>query len=479
MSAADGKRRVTLSHAGVSRSVAWYPGTPWQSIEESVRRAFLLPRDDKVVLRDADGDIVALSESLPSGASFSLDLEDSQHAPAPPVAGAGGAPVSAADDSAARLFDEATKAAASPATTPRRRRDRKRKGAADHGASAKKKGREEPSAGSAPPATPPAHPLVAPGTRPAPRWGATTVQLGDGRLLAFGGDSTVQTYGDVWLRAGSNGAWSRPQISAEAAPRAWSTATFVPAQNMVVVFGGENTPGAGAATETVADTMLLDADVLLWYPPVCGGPAPRPRSGHAAALVGHEIVFWGGCQGRKWSNDTHVLDVESWRWRVALPQGPRPAPRTYHTATAVRGGRVVIFGGNDAERSFGDVHVLDAGGAGAGAGKWSWSAPVVVGDAPGPRTGHCAVPLDEHRVLVHGGWDPNCEDEDGETRRFADAFVLDTDAWTWTRAAEDSGVCLVGHRGALVGDKLVFFGGLGRDGLLAVETVLPLATLGL
>ena len=217
--------------------------------------------------------------------------------------------------------------------------------------------------------------------------------------------------------------------------------------------------------------------MLLWYPPVCSGPAPRPRSGHTAALVGHEIVFWGGCQGRKWSNDTYVLDVDTWRWRVALPSGARPAPRTYHTATAVSGGRVVFFGGNDADASFNDVHVLDA----SAPSKWAWSAPVVVGDVPAARTGHCAVALDGSRILVHGGWDPNCEDADvpdGETRRFADAYVLDTEAWTWTRVAEDTGVCLVGHRGAIVGDELVFVGGMKRNGHLASESKLQLSALG-
>lgn len=49
----------------------------------------------------------------------------------------------------------------------------------------------------------------------------------------------------------------------------------------------------------------------------------------------------------------------------------------------------------------------------------------VEGEVPAPRHSHGAVALDDHRILVFGGWDACAE----PPCHFGDAAVLDTRTW--------------------------------------------------
>ena len=156
--------------------------------------------------------------------------------------------------------------------------------------------------------------------------------------------------------------------------------------------------------------------------------------------------------------------------------GRGPTPRSYHSAVPIRGGAaMVVFGGNDGERCFDEVFVLtlaaadraaaaegaapggggSSGGGGGGSGlRWEWSRPIVVGRGPRPRTGHAACALRGGRaVLVHGGWDPQCNGD--KAAYFRDAFELDTEAWEWKPAKAAAGALaaaggLTGHTMDLV-----------------------------
>ena len=144
-----------------------------------------------------------------------------------------------------------------------------------------------------------------------------------------------------------------------------------------------------------------------------------------------------------------------WSWKRVLDSGKPPFARAYHSACLLAGGRLLIFGGHDEEKTFRKPHVLDLG-------SMTWQHPSPAGDVPPPRSNHAAVCLDGTRVLIHGGWEPtqpsSCGGADAESpaarhraaaaidagpatdgaaddRMLSDVWILDTEAWMWTKAA--------------------------------------------
>ena len=123
--------------------------------------------------------------------------------------------------------------------------------------------------------------------------------------------------------------------------------------------------------------------------------------------------------------------------------------------------RVLVFGGNDAERTFRKAHVLDLC-------AMAWSHPEETsGPAPPARTGHAAVCLDGVRVLVLGGWDYAAEGSSEEYVYLDDGlFLLDTETWTWSKPRVRGALpsARVGHSLVPLGDSLYCFGGRGEGG---------------
>lgn len=78
----------------------------------------------------------------------------------------------------------------------------------------------------------------------------------------------------------------------------------------------------------------------------------------------------------------------------------------------------------------------------------------MVGKAPCARTGHSATAVDDHTILIYGGWDPQITD--GDVIPFDDAYLLDTEKWEWIEVAVegegDSNQRLrrVGHKALLL-----------------------------
>jgi len=181
------------------------------------------------------------------------------------------------------------------------------------------------------------------------------------------------------------------------------------------------------------------------------------------------MVVFGGVKKNKWLNTLAVLDTTRWKWCPKKVLGDAPPPRSYHTATTVSSSLVVIFGGNDELKSFDGVHVLDTGGS-----KWAWMHPAMIGSGPSRRTGHSATLMpDGSTVLIYGGWDPMGEVDDDEEEIFDDAFLLDTNSWSWRKATIEgkrerrvghSAVVVDGHTDSSVVEILVFGGrGEGQD----------------
>lgn len=337
----------------------------------------------------------------------------------------------------------------------------------------------------APESPPP--PAASRGDAPGPRWGHTLTKLDENRIIVYGGQSFDPTTGapcvlsDVHIYDSAQRTWYKP-VNCEGVPRQWHTATFLPERQLLISFGGETKNPKNGKMTTTDQVMVLDTEILLWYPPAVSGVVPTGRSGHSATLLQNtnELVVFGGVKGSKWQNSVAVLDIPRWKWSAPKVSGDAPRPRSYHSATALAGtngsasSRVVVFGGNNGTTSFNTVHVLETDGT-----SWSWVNPSVSGCIPKVRTGHSATLLaDQKTILVYGGWDPNMEEEDGgndEDMIFDDSYYLDTETWTWRTGpkpsfaadespAENGGGRRVGHTSVLVegennNSEVLVFGG--------------------
>lgn len=324
---------------------------------------------------------------------------------------------------------------------------------------------------------------------PSPRWGHTMTKLDGNRILVYGGQSFDAETGrptilsDIHVYDMSKCIWYKP-VNSEGVPRQWHSATYLPERKLLISFGGETTNPKNGKVQSTDQVMVLDSEIMLWYPPSVSGTVPTGRSGHTATILpdSNDLVVFGGVKGSKWQNSLAVLDISRWTWRVPKISGNAPRPRSYHSATPTRGAngksQLVIFGGNDRDTSFNTVHVLETDGT-----TWSWINPKVSGNVPPPRTGHCATLLsDKKSIMIYGGWDPNAEDELGgndEDKFFGDSYILNTETWEFRvgpkpsfagdglsgsqSLAKNGGACRVGHKSVLVktesGSEVLVFGG--------------------
>jgi hypothetical protein len=305
------------------------------------------------------------------------------------------------------------------------------------------------------------------GSPPPARWAHSTTLIAPDKIMVYGGESEAphMTLCDVHIlnvRGGAEGGarWEHP-ASCDGAPRAWHTATFVPAVNAVIVFGGQFVSATGGEVECVADIQVFDPELLIWYPPKINGVSPSARSGHTASLLGAEVVVFGGCRGRKWCGDLWALNTATWRWRRPNVSGRAPSPRSYCSANAVESG-CVFFGGNDRDNTLNDVILLDT----AVPGQWRWERPCVVGVPPGVRTGHSTSALASDALIVFGGWDPNpgrAEDEDqpddDSVVVYRNAFRLDTEQWTWAPIEIQPSGCVGARWRGLLSVRLIVVAG--------------------
>jgi len=147
-----------------------------------------------------------------------------------------------------------------------------------------------------------------------------------------------------------------------------------------------------------------------------------------------------------------------WQWARPQVEGEGPCARGGHAATLVgpidpqkASARIVVFGGHyDGGNGAGfiylnDISILDID-------ENQWSTPRCRGTAPEPRYGHSAA-LVGTRVVYFGG--------KGKGTHFRDLHALDTGSLTWFQGPSSGGApsARYGHTATLHGTHLYVFGG--------------------
>ena len=143
---------------------------------------------------------------------------------------------------------------------------------------------------------------------------------------------------------------------------AGSSATLLNSENQLYLFGGCSRSGACSSALT-----CFDIDTSTWIEllpdeqPADSAP-PSPRFGASIAAHGTKLAVFGGSSSSMFFNGLYVYDTQTNKWSCADPgsaddesaedyfgQTNRPMPRNSHTAVATPDGKMLLFGGANAE----------------------------------------------------------------------------------------------------------------------------------
>ena len=256
------------------------------------------------------------------------------------------------------------------------------------------------------------------GTPPPPRYGHSAVLAG-ARIIIFGGKGSKTVFRDLHALDPLTMTWFQgPEGGGAPAARFDHSANLVNGTKMVV-FGGWN------GQDFFNDVYVLDLQMMAWSKPNTSGPAPSPRKGHCAILIGSNLVIHGGFyfneehmkragggkQGTAlqecYLNDIRVLDTETFIWARLRVSGTPPEHRFGHTMD-VSGSDIIMFGGwtktsgarfkhegTEEQCDYFQIWSTDT---------MSWKKGKYLGQPPTIRFGHTSTAIGPH-LLIFGGWE--------------------------------------------------------------------------
>lgn len=281
--------------------------------------------------------------------------------------------------------------------------------------------------------------------QPAPRFNATLEDLGDGRLLLFGGrDAAGAWLSDTWTFDVETDTWTQlaPPVSPPAR-NAHAMALVEP--GTVILYGGSASMGGSplgdtwafdVATETwaqlapptspglrfqhemvaigsaralifggrpagaggeLAETWIYDHAAGTWINALPAG-APTPASAYAFAFDGDDTVTrFGGFSSFSPLDQTWNYTISTNTWAQAAPMGT-PGPRAVLSGEYLAAGQMIVFSGK-----LGDCCVDPTGGTFAydrAANTWTTITPP---GEPAPRFNYAMTRVAGNKAIFYGG----------------------------------------------------------------------------
>jgi len=209
------------------------------------------------------------------------------------------------------------------------------------------------------------------------------------------------------------------------------------------MFGGEH-----SARHPVNDTLYalnLGTTEPAWREVKVTGDTPSPRFGHAQAVIGDSIYFFGGRMGvaidEKLLNDLFLFNTKTSVWTKVDQVGTPPSPRSFHKMVSA-GGKLYVYGGCPSEGRLSDLHVFDPAG-----GVWT---TLETGQMEGRGGAGLAVDSQGSALLLVGGF---------AGREMKDIHRFDLADKKWSKQSAEMTKAVSVALCATVGKHLVHFGG--------------------
>ncbi|XP_053330301.1 uncharacterized protein LOC128504287 [Spea bombifrons] len=197
------------------------------------------------------------------------------------------------------------------------------------------------------------------------------------------------------------------------------SATFDPETKKLYVYGGMR------GGRRFSSVYALDTLEWTWTPITAVGKVPT-LCYHSATMYHRELYVFGGLcpqpgtESGSCANSLYIFNPEYKIWYQPIVEGERPLARYGHSATLLRN-RVVIFGGRRTPSPvyLNDVHILDLGYM-----EYTSVTSAASAEKPPPRCFHAAIPVSDHKLLIHGGFSSGGP--------LADAFTFNFDTLCWS-----------------------------------------------
>lgn len=300
------------------------------------------------------------------------------------------------------------------------------------------------------------------------RWGVAGALVGN-RVLMFGGrgrdHQTRNTlhYLDLGLLT-----ISQTKLSPCPGPREGHSC--VSYHQQVFVYGGCVTNGS--TVKHLDELCVFDTKAKLWEFPTTSGVAPGRREGHAAAILGNEMLIYGGNTAKGLKKDLLKLDLRTFVWSALEVEGDHPGPRESMGCAQYRQ-HCYVFGGNVSTTDV-DIHTNDFYRLTLTGSKVKSCLMNVEGRKPSPRTSNSLSVLDDTRLIVFGG--------ENSRSCLNDVWLYDIPSVTWRELVPDNQIApRMAHLSFCYQGKLYVFGGFDGTEIkhdLCVLTIEETVTLG-
>lgn len=192
-----------------------------------------------------------------------------------------------------------------------------------------------------------------------------------------------------------------------------------------------------------------------------GSRAPPALSSHCMARLGaSEIVVFGGVSNKQLVTQTWFYNLETNTWSTSPYNVDQPEPCMGATIVSMPGGHCLLFGGISTNGFLSHCWKLTS--------THRWELLPVQKNGPMPRAFHCALPIGEDRLLIHGGEYGKQSDQ-----KLSDTWILYASSRIWKRLQDSlftpqprSNHAAVIWRSKSGNYRLFIIGGRGREGLV-------------